>query len=386
MSLLGVASAAALVVWGAERQRGADAEAKGREVRGVWIWGQSVSAEGAEATAERLAAHGVNAALLLVKGVSGRVAYPSRLAPRAYPDGDLLRDFLAACQRRHIQTHAWFIFNTDNAYGRAHPSEVMYSAGRSGAWDEGYSPIAPKGDSVGICPASEGYRAYFKELVGEVLQGYPVDGIHLDCIRYPHITYCFCPRHQEKARKRGIKLERVRQALYRTLAAPDRDRTYYFRRYAAGDPDITAWVRMRDEEIAQMVREVRDLVRAKGPNVRLSAAFMPEGAEDDPTTALCHYAQNYETSGALLDFVIPMSYHVSYGQSAAWPAQLAEKAARRAGVPAYAGIQAFPSKAGVDAAAAAQEAVAAVRQQGVPGFFCFRYGTLPAAAWKSVLD
>ena len=92
------------------------------------------------------------------------------------------------------------------------------------------------------------------------------------------MLHCFCPAHQAKADALGINLARVRGVLFNTFYASPADPDAFVRAYESGDPDVTAWVNMRRQEITDAAREIRDLVKSIKPNAAFSASLMPEGA------------------------------------------------------------------------------------------------------------
>jgi uncharacterized lipoprotein YddW (UPF0748 family) len=363
------------------------------------MWPSDIHAEGPEAAVERLAQHHINKVFFLVKGFGGRVCYPSKIAPGSPAGDDTLKAILEACHKRHIEVHAWYMFNGDNAWARKHPEDVMWRAGRASAWDSG-PQRANDSPTIHICPLSQEYLQYIKDQVREVLDRYPVDGIHLDGIRYSHVQYCFCPRHQALAATNGIHLDKVRAAIYDTFYAPQKKRGLYFNLYKAGNSDVAKWVGLRVKEIDQAVKEIRAVVKAKNPALVLSASFMPEGGERDDTFALCHYAQNYATAGAELDYILPMTYHKTFGQTPAWVVRIAQNAEKKSHRPVYSGIQAFgrdTTKVTVEAqdkgmnldptgasSRDLREAVLAVERQGVKGFVLFRYGSLTDQMWEAL--
>jgi uncharacterized lipoprotein YddW (UPF0748 family) len=366
------------------------------EVRGVWMWSSSVREKGAEAVAEQLAQHHINRVFFLVKGYSGTVCYPSKLAPAQDGGRDLLKEIVTACHKRSIEVHAWYVFNSDNNWGKKHPEDAMYHAGKPDAWDKG--PYAKTDDpqKIPICPLSPGYRSYFKSLVQEVLDGYDVDGIHLDYIRYGHLCYCFCPRHQAFAAKNGIQVAKLREAIYDTFYAPKKKKDLYFNLYRAGDPDVKPWVEMREAEIDLAVKEIREIVKARKPSLALSASFMPEGGELDDAFALCHYAQNYATAGSQLDYILPMTYW----NGPKWVVQIAHNAEKKSHRPIYSGLWASEqaakpaAKEGENALVQPapknvptlklQESVLALRKQGVKGFVLFQYGSMTDRLWQEL--
>jgi uncharacterized lipoprotein YddW (UPF0748 family) len=391
-SVITVAAAGAASATSADQPKAPGSD----EVRGVWMWSSAVRQKGGEAVAKQLAQHHINRVFFLVKGYSGTVCYPSKLAPSTQSGHDSLRDILAACHKRGIQVHAWFVFNGDDYWGKHHPEEAMYHVGKASAWDKG--PYSKKDDpqKIPICPLSTGYRSYFKGLVQEVLDGYDVDGIHLDYIRYGHMCYCFCPRHQAAAAKEGIDLAKVRGAIYDTFYATNKQGSLYFNLYRRGDRDVTRWVNMRDEEITQAVKEIRELVKAKKASLALSASFMPEGGETDDAYALCHYAQNYATAGSQLDYILPMTYW----KTPEWVVQIARNAEKKSHRPIYSGLWASEQAANPAIkegdndssrvspakvpALKLRENVQALRDKGIKGFVLFQYGTMTEQLWKEL--
>jgi uncharacterized lipoprotein YddW (UPF0748 family) len=367
--------------------------APAEEIRGVWMWASSVQEEGAEAIAKRLAQHRINRVFLLVKGYSGKLCYPSDVIPGAKSERDLLKEALQAFHARGIEVHAWYVFNSDNYWGKSHPDDIMHHAGDPRAWEKGPYSKNEDPSRLLICPLSAGYRSHFKAMVEEVLEKYAVDGIHLDYIRYGHVCYCFCPRHQARAASRGIDVAKVREAVYATYYAPRKDAELYFKLYRQGDKNIKEWVTMREEEITSAVKELRALVKSKRSTLALSAAFMPEGGRPDDAYALCHYAQNYATAGSELDYILPMTYW----EPSPVVAQIALNAEKKSHRPVYSGLWAAServaeSESGRPTSPMATAPVLKLRndlriiqESGVKGFVLFRYGTITEELWKEIL-
>ncbi|MCR4425578.1 MAG: family 10 glycosylhydrolase [Firmicutes bacterium] len=347
-------------------------------IRAVWLWGSTVRTEGAEAVAQKLQDNYINAAFLLVRGTAGTAGYASQIAPQADPSQDALANLIAACKPRGIQVHAWFVFNEDKAFTDAHPAERLWHHGNA---NSGYQPYAITDGRV--CPNSEAHLQYTEDMIREVLQNYDVDGIHLDYIRYGHVVYCFCPTHQAKAASLGIDLSRVRQAVFDTFYANPANANAIFDAYAAGDPDVAAWMDMRMEEIRYAATRMRNLTKQIKPNAVFSASLMPEGA--DPATkvwAHCHYAQSYADAADLYDFISPMAYHVSYGKPASWVRTLTQNAVADVSgkCKVYTGIQAHEAATPSSVA----DAIFAAADGGAKGFALFRYGTIDDNEWAAV--
>jgi uncharacterized lipoprotein YddW (UPF0748 family) len=349
----------------------APAVKKPTEVRAIWLHDRYIDEEGIDKLVDRLAEYRINKVILLVKGLGGSVSFKSATAHHLNPEKDTLRDFITACHQRGIEVHAWLMYHGDTQWVTNHPEEGMYRAGDSTNWDAGPVPI----NKEKVCPLSPGYHEYFLGLVGDLVDNYDIDGIHLDGIRYGHMLYCFCPRHQQKAKELGINLEHIRSLAYKMLYVQKSTRGAYIDAYKKGDPDVVKWVQQRQDEITSMTKEVKELIQKKKPNIKLSAALMPEGGEADDTFALCHYGQNYRELGRYLDFICPMSYQGGFGKKSDWVVDIAKRTKAETGKPVYAGIQGFGLTKKYTVADFA-DTLKAIHKNQLDGFTIFRYGSM----------
>ncbi|MFB3896446.1 MAG: glycoside hydrolase family 10 protein [bacterium] len=358
------------------------AAAKPTEVRAIWVWGYTVHEEGAEKVVENLVKYKFNTVILLIKGGAGEFSFKSSVAQNTSNKRDILQEMITACHKRGIAVHAWFMFHGDKRWVDSHPDEAAYKAGDTAKWAAGPVPAA----SEKVCPLAPGYREYFKQLVGDVLDNYAVDGIHLDGIRYTHINYCFCPRHQQKAKELGINLDHLRTLVHDSLFVKDMAKGAYVEAYKNGDPDVVRWVDQRDDEITSMTNEIKELILKKKPTVKLSAALMPEGGEAYDGFALCYYGQNYRRLGRSLDFICPMSYEGSFGKKSDWVVDIAKRAEAETGKPVYAGIQGFTAEGNAKpfTAAGFKATLQAIRKNQIPGFVIFRYGSMTDGMLKAL--
>jgi uncharacterized lipoprotein YddW (UPF0748 family) len=347
---------------------------KPAEVRAIWVWGYTVNEEGAEKVVENLVQYKFNKVILLIKGGAGEFSFKSSVAQNTSNKRDTLQEMITACHKQGIEVHAWFMFHGDQRWVNSHPDEGAYKAGDTTNWEAG--PVPAKSEKV--CSLAPGYREYFKQLVSDVIDNYEVDGIHLDGIRYTHINYCFCPRHQQKAKELGINLDHIRSLVHQSLFVKDMAKGAYVEAYKNGDPDVVKWVDQRDDEITSMTNEIKELMLKKKPSVKLSAALMPEGGEANDEFALCYYGQNYRRLGRSLDFICPMSYEGSFGKKSDWVVDIAQRTEAETGKPVYAGIQGFTAEdnhkpfTGADFKATLK----AIRENKLKGFTIFRYGSM----------
>lgn len=344
---------------------------------GIWLWGSTVfnqGAQGAEIITEQLKEYGITDIYLLVKGTSGVVNFESQFAlKRNYPDRDILQEVIDAAHSKGIRVHAWFCVNSDNEWGIANPTDVMYHLGQ-----ERYDNAS----SLRVSPMSPAYRQYTKNLIQEVLENYDVDGIHLDYIRYPHIVLGHNPEYEmAEAERRNIDMARIKQYLNETYYNTPTNPHAIFEAFDRGDPDVVGIVNVRKDAINSFANEIKEVIKNYDSSIIYSAALMPEGAynsnylvsqSNSRTFQEVHYAQCYATAKDIYDYVIPMLYWENMGKSTQWLSVLYKNTIDLYGDGRVsAGLQAYsPVKS-----AAIAETVNYVKKYQQPSVTLFRYGS-----------
>ena len=322
----------------------------------VWMWSKSVRERGAETVAAQCARSGITDIFYLVKGLLGTSAYPGKYAPYD-EERDLLGELLDAAHRRNIRVHAWFTVGGDKNYLRLHPESGRY-----------HYKKGPDDSLVSL--ADEGYRRYMEEIVREVCCLYPVDGIHLDYIRYNHIAYGWSPEDRMRMAAEGAdtgKLCRMMEQMYYT---ENPDANLLFDACRSGDPDAQALARLRRRDVTEMAECLIGAARSTGNGIMVTAALMPEGASKNPVFADLHYGQNYGDAAGRYDAVLPMAYSRSYGKNADWIRETAEGTLRH-GLSVIMGLQAFGDITGP----LLQEDISALNGLPTDGICLFREGT-----------
>ena len=162
------------------------------ELRGAWIHSPTgiVDKRGWDATVKALADNGYNA-LFANLAWGGCAEFPSDVVtphPSLYDrEGnchDRLQECLDACRKYGIQLHVWVVVCN---LGDRTPKEI-----REQLQDEGRLQVDAAGESsTYLAPHLSENRAMLRELAVEIVTRYPVDGLHLDYIRYPFGSYDF---------------------------------------------------------------------------------------------------------------------------------------------------------------------------------------------------
>ncbi|MFH1007215.1 MAG: family 10 glycosylhydrolase [Candidatus Latescibacterota bacterium] len=119
------------------------------------------------------------------RGGDSRVIYESRIERNVYR-WDALGFFCEKAHERGIEIHPWIILWYDHTH--LHPE--LHVRTRDGFPEKEHW----------LCPAQPESRRYFLDLCMEVLKEYPIDGIHLDYIRYQDKP-CYCDYHRTEFKK-----------------------------------------------------------------------------------------------------------------------------------------------------------------------------------------
>lgn len=299
---------------------------------GVWMWGSTIAdagENGAETVMSKCAEMGITDVYLLVKGTGGKLGYLNT----AYSDNlvrkerDILSEAICAAHSRNIRLHAWICNMEDSAYKAAHPDAGMwhYLRGR---------------DSDKINLYDEGYRAYMSNVAHE-LASYDIDGLHLDYIRYNHITNGWSERDISALKAMGMDIERAKELIETTFGYHGRtaDSRYIFDAYRQGDETARLIALYRRNNVKEYAKTLISAAKSVKPSLTVSAATMPEGAYDQAFADL-HYGQNYRDAAELYDYICPMSYSTSYGKDEFWVEEISKNAADM-GNKVVTGLQAF---------------------------------------------
>ncbi|MBR6008394.1 MAG: family 10 glycosylhydrolase [Clostridia bacterium] len=324
---------------------------------GIWMWADTLTARGADKVFDDCMLIGVTDVFFLTKGLSGNCAFRTDLAPAMLEGRDLLDEALGAAHKRGIRLHAWFTSAQDKRYCSEHPECGLYhlTKGRS--------------ESI-VSITDESYARFTHDIVSDVLAAYPVDGVHLDYIRYNHLLYGWSDGDLERYRRQGADADRIRKLVERTFYGDDADKQAVFEAYRQGDRDVRALAETRINNVCRFADTVLEGVRTARPDITVSAALMPEGAYDTVFAHL-HYGQDYERLSGKLDLLLPMAYSIAYSMDDAWVRKVTI-GALRFGPKVLTGLHAYEGGTGETLK---KDMAAVLGVEGVSGVCLFRYGT-----------
>lgn len=358
------------------------------EVRGVWVVRTTLtSPEQVRRMVRETYDAGFNTLLVQVRGRADAY-YRSLYEPRAPQLRDAPETFdplalvVEEAHRRGMQVHAWVVAqlvwglsplpDDPDHLVNLHPdwlavpealAEELYDLS---PWDRRYRErlhawASENRDRVEGLFASPGHpevTGRLVDVVEDLLIRYPLDGIHLDYIRYPSPEFDYSRRTLEDFR-----------AFAGRHVPPGRTSSMDAR---VGAGDVTAWARenpdlwnhYRESQITGTVEAVRRAVdRAAGDPVLTAAVFA------DPVDALRGRFQDWGEwlNGGLVDAVAPMAYTPD-DQRFADLMEAARRADRTGGGRVWAGVGIYQTD--LDGAV---RKVGLARAAGTAGFILFSY-------------
>lgn len=307
------------------------------EVRGLWVVRSSMTSE-AEVLAmvENAASAGFNTLIVQVRGRADAF-YRSSLEPRAEtltgPDGfDPLALAVTEGHRRGLAVHAWV--NTHLVWGPApnprSPDHLVNARpdwlGVPRALAEELFTLAPndaryvdalrryadrnRGTVEGIytSPSHPEVKARVHEVWMELLDRYDLDGIHFDYIRFPSGDFDYSRGGLERFRAwvaAGNGGAGWSAGTSGGLAGVPERFSSASEALAFVDARPQAWAEFRREQITGVVRRIYHDVKARRPEVVVSAAVIADA--DD---AFRHRFQDWPgwLAEGILDIAVPMAY------------------------------------------------------------------------------
>ena len=303
------------------------------EVRGLWVvrWTMTSEEQVREMVAEADAA-GFNTLIVQVRG-RGDAYYRSAIEPRAEgvrgpPDFDPLALAIEEGHRRGMAVHAWV--NTHLVWGpvappvspdhlvNAHPEWLAVP--RSLVRElHGVDPRSPRYvtalrryaadrpqtvEGIYTSPSDPDVRARVRAVWMDLVERYDLDGMHFDYIRYPSADFDYSAGALERFRAWvGPRLPPSRIA--------DLDRAAGLDPLAWTTALPEEWGDFRRSQITSLVAEIYREVKARRPELVVSAAVVP-----DLATAHDARFQAWDVwlRDGILDVAVPMAYTASSDQ------------------------------------------------------------------------
>jgi uncharacterized lipoprotein YddW (UPF0748 family) len=362
----------------------------GAEVRALWVTRASLTSAASISSLVRSARDaGFNTLLVQVRG-RGDAYYSEGLEPR--PDGllrqpmdfDPLQSVITRARADGLRVHAWVNVNlvasaADLPSSRSHviyrrPEWLMVPrplsvelaragtrspefVGRLARWTRAQDDV----EGLFTTPIVPEAAAHVVSVVDDLVARYPLDGLHLDYIRYPGPDFDYSLSALRLFREDiepALSLEEKRRFDPRSIGDL----------IALADAYPERWAGFRRARLNALVMRIRTAVKARRPGVLLSAAVFPDAAE---ASGRRFQDWRFWVENRWIDVLCPMAYTP---ELALFTSQIASAQLLAGGSPVWAGIGAYrltPTRT--------VENIAAARRLGASGVVLFSYDSLVQA-------
>ncbi len=359
------------------------------QTRALWVTRTTLtSPESIRQMVAAAGAGGFNTLLVQVRG-RGDAYYAGTTEPRApeiagRPTFDPLAVVLEEAHAAGLKVHAWVAVNLVSSAVSLPPSRdhVIYRApewlmvprelaaemkkinlrspaylGRLTRWTRAHNTAVEGLYTSPLHPAAQDYAA---SVLGEIAAKYPIDGIHLDYIRFPNDDFDYSPSAMEQF-KASIAADRTDRERKEAAAREVLDPVAY--------PNLfpERWSEFRRSRLTSLLIKLRTAVKTARPGAIVSAAVIP-----DAQMAFDNRLQDWRgwIDQSLLDVICPMAYTTDSG---VFEKQIAAARAYAGSRPVWAGIGAYQLSP-----AQTLSHIATANKLGASGIILFSYESLAA--------
>jgi uncharacterized lipoprotein YddW (UPF0748 family) len=276
------------------------------EIRAIWLDRGTIIKAGNEAELakifDKLARAGINTVFLETINASYPI-YPSQVAPQQNPlirGWDPLESAVKLAHLRGMELHAWvWVFAAGNSRHNqiinVNPDYLgpVLAANPDWANYDNKGNIIPVGQTKPFLdPANPQVREYLIKLYTEIVTKYPVDGIHLDYIRYPF---------QDPFLGRTYGYGKAARAQFQQQTGIDPLNISPTQR------DLwQQWTAFRTQQVDSFVAELSQTLRKKRNTLILSVAVFPL-PEYERIEKIQQHWEVWARKGDI-DLIVPMTY------------------------------------------------------------------------------
>ena len=205
--------------------------------------------------------------------------FSTSLLPRQ-PFQPAFEECIAAARKHGVQVHAWI-----NCLHAVEAPETFKQAMKKA----NRLQIDAAGKTIDwLCPSNPQNRSQVVNIARTIAQSFPVDGIHLDLIRFNSSQTCYC------STCKGYFENHIQHKL-----------SHWPADVLNAGPLRNEWLAFRQMVISSLVAECAQTVKAARPTAKVSAAVFPD-LEIARKTVAQNWTEWFRPNG--IDFICPMNY------------------------------------------------------------------------------
>ena len=260
---------------------------------------------------------GFNHIFAQVRG-RGDAYYNSRIVVKAPQvrgrNFDPLKELITQAHKQNINVHAWvnvyLLWSSDKKPKsrkhllNVHPEWTAKAYGEVIDAKKSRRQFRLQGsEGVFLAPGNPEVEKYLLTVFDELLDNYPLDGLHLDYVRYPGPEYGYNEGTLNNFRMETgvdpeIFIENGKEIS--EMIGPESVKAFH-----------RQWTSYKLRSISSLVEGIRSLINSSGKNVLLTAAVKPS-----PVSAIDRNYQNWVKwiREGSLDYAVPMNYNADLTQ------------------------------------------------------------------------
>ncbi len=331
------------------------------------------SGKSIERIVKTLSANGIERVFLRTTDFYGNVTYKSRLRPRMYKNEDIFGLLCTRLKKEGIDVHAWIGVNLAGKK-LLESKKIRIAVNRLGRtfvdtrdMKQNIPDWKPR---YWACPSSADYRKDICGVVKELIEGYDIDGIHLDYIRYPN-RFLMPYMTKQCTKERLVQLREEADFCY----CDDCKEGFYKKFGKMPENEMhnsPLWDEWRKKNVVKTVREIRKT---------LSKSTLSASVFATPEIAGAHVFQDVGGFSRYLDFLVPMIYNEYYNRKIDWVGTAVKENRTAFKKRLLAGI----GPMNLLTSGELRRGISAAETAGADGYSIFCYDQMDATMWKQVM-
>ncbi len=267
-----------------------------QESKAIWVVRDALTAKSVSSIIDNVKTLKCNKIFIQLRAL-GKVWYPTKLdLPQSKIDSTAISELIQKANNNNIEVHAWLNFSYIYSKNkrRVPTNHIINKSGNAII----YSPVnGVKSEGYFLHPNDEKNLSEVKNIVKELIEEYPISGIHLDYFRYPKDL-----SHTSKSGRTKYIMD---YGLDPLIPISDPNAFIKLRGLESFRYFKESYTNFLRYELTAALIEIRDLIKKNNNKVQLSIAVKP-----NPLKAKHTFYQDWAfwIANNYCDFIVIMNY------------------------------------------------------------------------------